>query len=261
MAANESSYKDSRDGHVYKTVFIGKQEWFAENLCFETLDECYSYDQTDPGIRDEIDEQEVVGGYGYLYTIEAAKEAVPDGWRLPSEKDFIQLTRTVGVPKIQTIKFLSKYLKDSLFNCDKRRDNGVKCNRIQSPCWNDDFKDPFGFSALYSGYGSLFASEKDGFREEFLKFKGRGGYEEEDMHIEARLWMSSERNGKPAYFFIEEDRVGFCEKFDRSYKKIFSGVPGMNFVNKMEALVESGRCLCSVRLVRDMKYSSRIEKP
>lgn len=249
----KSQYTDPRDNHVYKSVIIGKQEWLAENLRFDTFDGCYSYDQTAPDIRDEMDELEADGGFGYLYTIEAAKNAIPDGWRLPSEKDFILLARAIGIPKMQTIKFLSKFLNISLFKCNKRRDNGVKCESIQSPSWDDIYKDPFGFSAIYSGYGSLFESEKDGFREQFLKFKGRGGYEDESPSVEARLWTSSEDNGKPTYFFIEKDRVGFCDKFDRTYKKNFSGVPGTDLIDKMESIIESGQSLCSVRLVRDVK--------
>ena len=237
MPIKKSKFIDPRDNHVYKTVIIGKQEWFAENLFFATLDGFYSYDQADPDVRDDLDDLEVDGGYGYLYTIEAANMAAPEGWRLPSESDFIQLARAVGVPKMQTIRFLSKFLKNSLFNCDKRWDDGAVCECIQSLSWNDACKDPFGFSAIYSGYGYLIESESDGYREQFLEFKGRGGYEEEDPCVEARLWMSSECDGKPAYFFIEKDRVGFSNKLDRT---------------NIDTFVNPVQCLCSVRLVRDV---------
>ncbi len=35
--------------------------------------------------------------YGFLYSREAALKAVPDGWRLPSDEDFLQLERTLGL--------------------------------------------------------------------------------------------------------------------------------------------------------------------
>lgn len=35
--------------------------------------------------------------YGFLYTYEAAKSAVPEGWRLPSDQDWQQLERALGL--------------------------------------------------------------------------------------------------------------------------------------------------------------------
>lgn len=35
--------------------------------------------------------------YGFLYSFEAAKQAVPEGWRLPSDDDWMQLERALGL--------------------------------------------------------------------------------------------------------------------------------------------------------------------
>lgn len=35
--------------------------------------------------------------YGYLYTLDAAKKSVPDGWRLPSDEDWQKLEKALGI--------------------------------------------------------------------------------------------------------------------------------------------------------------------
>lgn len=86
----DSSMKDPRDGQTYKTVKIGKQVWMAENMNYD-IKHSYCYD----------DDPKNCQKYGRLYTWEAALNACPSGWHLPTKEEFKTLLANVGEKKLQ----------------------------------------------------------------------------------------------------------------------------------------------------------------
>lgn len=116
---DENNFKDSRDGRVYTIVTIGEQTWMAENLAYlPAVSASGTGSNTDPhyyvlgynGISVEAAKATVnYTTYGVLYNWVAAmgeasssssdtrvKGICPDGWHLPNDAEWTQLTDCLG---------------------------------------------------------------------------------------------------------------------------------------------------------------------
>ena len=81
----KSDVTDSRDKQKYRTVKIADREWFADNLNLNVPNSyCYAEDENN------------CMAYGRLYTWEAAIQACPAGYRLPTDEDFESLWTAAG---------------------------------------------------------------------------------------------------------------------------------------------------------------------
>jgi len=84
--ANSGTFRDDRDGQAYQWVRLqdGKK-WMAQNLNHQTAGTwCYG--------NDVINCQK----YGRLYTWQAASNACPKGWRLPSDEEWWTMASYYG---------------------------------------------------------------------------------------------------------------------------------------------------------------------
>ena len=98
---------DGRDGHVYNTVQIGTQCWFAENLNVGQMINSYQ-NQLNNGIIEKYCYDNLTTGcnvYGGLYqwdemmqyvTSSGSQGICPDGWHVPSDTDWTTLTDFLG---------------------------------------------------------------------------------------------------------------------------------------------------------------------
>jgi uncharacterized protein (TIGR02145 family) len=116
----DSSFTDFRDGNVYKTVTIGSQLWMAENLKYlpevigpatgsDTISYYYVYGYDGTNVTDAKATSNY-DTYGVLYNWTAAMDGdtsstanpsgvqgvCPNGWHLPSNAEWTELTNYLG---------------------------------------------------------------------------------------------------------------------------------------------------------------------
>lgn len=73
----DSTFVDPRDGQVYRTILLGNQLWFGQNLNYEAPDS-WCYNDYPPNCDK----------YGRLYTHASAHKSCPEGWHLPNRDEF-----------------------------------------------------------------------------------------------------------------------------------------------------------------------------
>lgn len=88
------TFTDPRDNKIYKTVVINGKTWFDENLNHMTEN---SWWQNNDAMTGSV--------YGRLYTWDAALNACPDGWHLPSDYEWKNLEMYLGMSAIDADTF------------------------------------------------------------------------------------------------------------------------------------------------------------
>lgn len=135
-----NSFTDERDGEIYRTIQIGNQVWMAENLRYKCDGAVCPFGDGD---------SDLVKTHGLLYFAHDLNHIAPDGWRVPSSKDWVELFWNVDGHRTDNID------NDCVYT------NAGKVLKSKNG-WDidDDFlcgyepgekADPFGFCALPTG--------------------------------------------------------------------------------------------------------------
>lgn len=146
--AHSGSFTDKRDGHEYQWVKIGEQIWMAENLAYVPYvcppdSECgiWVYDYYGEGSYGTN-----YHTYGCLYDWETAQNVCPEGWHLPSDEEWMELERFLGMPEDQLVEIGISRGEDAVI--------GGKLKDIGYSLWlkpNKGATNDFGFAALPGG--------------------------------------------------------------------------------------------------------------
>lgn len=137
---------DERDEESYKTVRIGKQIWFAENLRYKTPTSIFNPDNLS-----------VI--YGRLYSRIEAQTVCPKGWHLPTDGEWNELELFLGMSITDTEKTFW------------RGEHGTKMKSTLDWADNGNGTNSSGFNSYPTGY--YFIDEAD---EVDMNIIGSAGY-------------------------------------------------------------------------------------
>jgi len=157
----EFEFEDPRDGNTYLVNTIGEQVWMLENLAYlpevnssskgstmEPYYYVYGNESTNTGDAKGADKY---NKYGVLYNWPAATNACPEGWHLPSDKEwYISL-------KYMEENF-AKSLKTGWLDSGN---SGQMLKSISGWYWNGNGENYMNFNVLPSGYRSRFRGYED----------------------------------------------------------------------------------------------------
>jgi len=186
-----NTFKDSRDGHVYKWVKIGTQIWMAENLAYlpavypSTSGSysalryyVYGYNGSDVAIAKQ---QSNYATYGVLYNWQAAKEACPQGWHLPSENEWHTLENYLMLHGFNFDGTITDNMNNKIAKSMAATNNWNTTSFTGAIGDNLSLNNKSGFSALPGGY----------------RLAGNGSFDE--LGSDGYWWSSTIYNGSHAW--------------------------------------------------------------
>ena len=186
----EDEPSESLDGHIYYVVSVAGTDWIRYNLCRVDYDSSGKPVFGRPFASCKA-MQNVLGGF---YTWEQARTACPEGWRLPSESDWVSLLKASGAP--DTLQ----PLEDSPCGAGRLMANASFNGTLMWDYYRDVKITDASISLMPAGFALVGVSG--------YEFGGYGDF--------AVVWTSDEYEGKGVYRYVNEqsDRVfvGFADK-------------------------------------------------
>lgn len=106
LEAKEGTWRDPKDGKVYKTVTINGKTWLAENYAYvpyvdqssgDKVKLCSVYGLDNPASVDEIKNNPNYTKYGVLYTFDVIEDLKLEGWHVATDEEWKELERLSGM--------------------------------------------------------------------------------------------------------------------------------------------------------------------
>lgn len=161
---NVEYFTDIRDGYKYPIGQYGSQWWMLENLNYQTSDAI--------SLTDSL----LTGKY---YTWESAKASCPPGWHLPSDEEWIELERFIGISE------------DYLYDISQLRGRNEVVKLLT----------PSNFT-LYSGLSDNIIVNELGFSLKACGYilENRQNEYPQSFGLDSYYWSSSEYNSTDAFY-------------------------------------------------------------
>ncbi|MFA8433368.1 MAG: FISUMP domain-containing protein [Marinifilaceae bacterium] len=81
LVVQRGTFVDTRDHQEYNWIQLGEKRWMAENMSLETENGWWALENDEKNIQK----------YGRLYNWEMAQKVCPEGWHLPSQREWEEL--------------------------------------------------------------------------------------------------------------------------------------------------------------------------
>lgn len=106
---NSGVFVDQRDGEVYNWVEYDGLQWMTENFRYDinSYVDCRNYIDPQDWV-DYADEQHSTHNrakYGMYYSLDGARRACPEGWRIPTDEDWQRLEIALGMSKEEAARY------------------------------------------------------------------------------------------------------------------------------------------------------------
>lgn len=108
----DSKFVDPRDSHEYFVARIGKMDWMKENLAWVGAGRPYAGEEATSAI------------FGRMYTWAEAQTVCPEGWRLPTQQDWLDAVKVMtpgfdGQKNLDFTGVAGAFMGDLYFNGNK----------------------------------------------------------------------------------------------------------------------------------------------
>lgn len=181
------AFTDKRDFRVYHYLTSGNLDWMAENLAWSGAG--WSYYDSD--VLDEL--------FGRYYTWTQARSACPEGWRLPTNEEFLAFNNAfvpeAGTsPRTTFLHGAGAHMANGYFNGNRMWDYWPDVQPLNTS----------GFSLLPLGY---------------LTVQEDGGHGHRDVLKYALFWTADEVDNDQAWYrsvYEKYDTIG-CEAGYKDY--------------------------------------------
>lgn len=83
---------DSRDGMIYPWVKVGYYKVFSKNLSYRSKAGNFSFNPYADFLMVGLDSNRIIDSIGYAYDRAASESACPEGWHLPTQDEWIEVS-------------------------------------------------------------------------------------------------------------------------------------------------------------------------